>query len=410
LNSGEEKPQCANCERQGEACDYSIRLNWGGRTKRDKITTGSDASSAASGSPYQSTFSFEEDVSPLFPSTPEPPMRPQHARSRSNISPPRSSQFNIDPDLVRMSNSQTPPNVMTGIPFDHTSFYSDEHGLPTSMPFTQSQFQSTFEYPPHSNPGFDSFTYSNAGFSSIAADMPPPRASVDPLAKRHKYSYSVDSPATTTSDAHSPNTGPPTPYSPYPYMAMPLTPSSSVGSEESVLRTAPKQAMSMFQPPDLRRMSVQSLINGLPGDESHHCGPEAEHGRQYPIADSASTTHGYDLGLPDLDTPNNEDFSAIAIFSPQSSAMDLDDDSPYGTVEPRGKDMAFESGGYYAKPVAIRISNSLGPLPPLLMENPMNLLYFHHFLNHTARILVPHDCERNPFRQILPESMYLYIS
>lgn len=36
----------------------------------------------------------------------------------------------------------------------------------------------------------------------------------------------------------------------------------------------------------------------------------------------------------------------------------------------------------------------------------MNLLYFHHFLNHTARILVPHDCERNPFRLILPESTF----
>ncbi|KAL8952223.1 MAG: hypothetical protein Q9183_007402, partial [Haloplaca sp. 2 TL-2023] len=33
----------------------------------------------------------------------------------------------------------------------------------------------------------------------------------------------------------------------------------------------------------------------------------------------------------------------------------------------------------------------------------MNLLYFHHFLNHTARILVPHDCAANPFKNILPQ-------
>lgn len=46
------------------------------------------------------------------------------------------------------------------------------------------------------------------------------------------------------------------------------------------------------------------------------------------------------------------------------------------------------------------------PCTQLLLENPMNLLYFHHFLNHTARILVPHDCERNPFRLILPESTF----
>jgi hypothetical protein len=32
----------------------------------------------------------------------------------------------------------------------------------------------------------------------------------------------------------------------------------------------------------------------------------------------------------------------------------------------------------------------------------MNLLYFHHFIYHTGRILVPHDCPENPFRTVLP--------
>jgi hypothetical protein len=108
--------------------------------------------------------------------------------------------------------------------------------------------------------------------------------------------------------------------------------------------------------------------------------------------------------LPDLDTPKNDDINAIAIFSPPSGTMGLEDENPYGNAEVRGQDMAFEKGGYYTKPVPIKISKSLEPLPQLILENPMNLLYFHHFLNHTARILVPHDCEQNPFRQILPES------
>lgn len=253
----------------------------------------------------------------------------------------------------------------------------------------------------HSTSGFDSFNYRNAAGTSLHAEMPPPQGSLESLAKRHKHTYSADSPATTMSDAYSPNTGPPTPYSPY--MAMPLTPNSSVGTEDPVLRTASKHQTSPYPPPDLRRMSVQSLINEFPGDNRHRYSQEDKHGRQYPIVDLAFTTYGYDLGLPDLDTPNNDDFSAIAVFSPANDTMDFDDETPYGNTEPRGKDMAFESGGYYAKPVAIRISKLLGRLPPLLMENPMNLLYFHHFLNHTARILVPHDCEQNPFRQILPE-------
>ncbi|KAL1646669.1 hypothetical protein SLS61_007743 [Didymella pomorum] len=130
---------------------------------------------------------------------------------------------------------------------------------------------------------------------------------------------------------------------------------------------------------------------------------DGEARRRYPVRDSVSTTYGYDLGLPDFDTPRNKDDSAIAVFSPEIGTRELHSDFPFDDAEPRTRDMAFGKGGYYVKPVPIRIPKSLEPLPPILMENKMNLLYFHHFINHTARILVPHDCEKNPFRQILPE-------
>jgi hypothetical protein len=65
--------------------------------------------------------------------------------------------------------------------------------------------------------------------------------------------------------------------------------------------------------------------------------------------------------------------------------------------------MAFEPTGYYAEPVLIHIPRALEPLPAELMDNQMNLLYFHHFINHTGRILVPHDCPENPFRSVLPQ-------
>jgi hypothetical protein len=208
----------------------------------------------------------------------------------------------------------------------------------------------------------------------------------------------------STSEVFSPNPGPPTPYSPF--IAMPLTPNSSVGSEDAITRTAPKNANSAYQPADLRRLSVQSLLAGPPGDTTQAYSPETPQGRQYPIGDSSTTTYGYDLGYQDLDIPKNDDVNAISIFSPPNDTMDLDYDNEgtYGSAETRAKDIAFEKGGYYAKPVPIKISKALEPLPAILLENRMNLLYFHHFLNHTARILVPHDCEQNPFRQILPES------
>lgn len=220
--------------------------------------------------------------------------------------------------------------------------------------------------------------------------------------KRHKTSHSADSPATTLSDACSPNTGPPTPYNPF--VTLPLTPNSSAGSEDPSVRSSANHHSPAYPPPDLRRLSVQSLVNNTHDSTVPEYNAEGEAKRRYPVMDSVSTTYGYDLGLPDFDTPRNKDDSAIAIFSPEIGTRELYSDFPFDDAEPRTRDMAFGKGGYYVKPVPIRIPKSLEPLPPILMENKMNLLYFHHFINHTARILVPHDCEKNPFRQILPES------
>jgi hypothetical protein len=58
---------------------------------------------------------------------------------------------------------------------------------------------------------------------------------------------------------------------------------------------------------------------------------------------------------------------------------------------------------YYSERVPIEIPNRLFPLPTKLTNNNMNLLYFHHFLNHTARILIPYDCPINPYRTVLPQ-------
>ena len=176
-------------------------------------------------------------------------------------------------------------------------------------------------------------------------------------------------------------------------------------------------------PPDLRRLSVSSLLQDS-GAETKYTHKSAgvedkrSHRREYPIMSSVerTTTYGFDTGAPDLDTAKNDDANAIMIFSPPVSREntlngesrrpsategDFTEELGFGS---RARDMAFEPGGYYAKPVPIKIPQALEPLPSTLLENKMNLLYFHHFLNHTARILVPHDCEQNPFRIILPES------
>ncbi|ORY11400.1 fungal-specific transcription factor domain-domain-containing protein [Clohesyomyces aquaticus] len=428
VKCGEEKPRCTNCERQGETCDYSIRLNWGGRTKRSPEKAGSGTSSATS-SPHMSTFSFDDPVvdSPTFPpAIPDTPVSRtniiQHARSRSANFAPTSDPSTIDPELMRISQPDTEPMLVVGGPFDQSQYLQQNmprNNPPTSTPYDprlhNPQYRGAMDYPSPSASSFDSLNYSNGGFASngaLESPMSPP-SMLPPMRgmgsyhspnNRHQRSQSAESPASSglsVSESYSPHPGPLTPYSPY--VAGPLTPNSSVESEDVVMRNAPPPASTAFPPPDLRRLSVQSLLTGPPGDSPHGCNYENEHGRQYPICDSTTITYGYDRGYPDLDTPKNDDPNAIAIFSPPIGSMGFEDEGSCGDTEVRGKDIAFEKGGYYAKPVAIKIPKSLGALPPLLLENPMNLLYFHHFLNHTARILVPHDCEQNPFRQVLPE-------
>lgn len=283
-----------------------------------------------------------------------------------------------------------------------TPFFQDS--MQASVPHAHSHAQSAFQNQPSTLSGFDVFESSAPGFTPVNTTMPPPQISADSMSRYHGYRTLSESPGATLSESYSPQPGSPTAYSPY--ITVPLTP-KSVGSEGIVLQTTSTPQDSALSPSDPRRVSVQSLVNDFQSQGQYASSNQSESRRQYPIADSASTTYGYDLGLPDLDTPRNDDCSAIATFSPQSHTMEFDDETPHGTMDPGRKVVAFEKGGYYAKPVPIRIPKSLEPLPPLLMENQMNLLYFHHFLNHTARILVPHDCERNPFRHVLPKSEYL---
>lgn len=374
----------------------------------------------------------------------------------------------IDPELMRISQAQSQSIMAVGTTFDQGRFIPQYDTLdpsrrgipsnPTSAPVDSRlqnvQYRGNLDYPSPSTSSFEGLNYSN-GTSFIpnsAVDsprssppMPPPsrgpysydspttgsRAFGELLespghqAKRQKRSHSGDSPnvpsillkqelalekangSLSVTDMYSPNPGPLTPYSPF--MGTPLTPSSSVASEDASIRNAPRPAPAPYAPPpDLRRLSVNSLLTGPPGEAPPGLVSSEVHGRQYPIGDSSYTTYGFDLGYPDLDTPKNDDANAIVILSPPTGSVgfagygqyDASSDFSFGI---RSKDIAFEKGGYYAKPVPIKISKSLEPLPTLLLENSMNLLYFHHFLNHTARILVPHDCEQNPFRNILPK-------
>ncbi|OJD13962.1 hypothetical protein AJ78_05649 [Emergomyces pasteurianus Ep9510] len=62
----------------------------------------------------------------------------------------------------------------------------------------------------------------------------------------------------------------------------------------------------------------------------------------------------------------------------------------------------FLSHHYYTPCVPKTISRYSSSVPSTLLESAVNLLYFHHFINHTGRSLTRHDCPDNPFIHVLP--------
>lgn len=213
--------------------------------------------------------------------------------------------------------------------------------------------------------------------------------------------------------------------------AVALTPTaSSVASEDAHTRNFIKPSSHARQESPDRRLSVSSLLSGPPGGED----PPTDSGGDTIFAGATTTTttstmsshiqsavlsqfinYGVDRGFPDLDLPNNNDAIVLNGLTPalnstnygRLGAEDLAEEQsfPEFGFGLYAVDSAHGIGGYYERPVTVAIPRSLGVLPATLQENPMNLLYFHHFLNHTASILVPHDCSENPFKTILPQSM-----
>lgn len=219
---------------------------------------------------------------------------------------------------------------------------------------------------------------------------------------------------------HSPQFSSHPPYSPSNnYGGFVLTP---VSSSETLLDDAPRAVTKSsvqvpMDSPALRRLSVSSLLSPTGGEEPHQ---DAEPGSVPPTSppvDSqgvAHTIYGLDRGFLDNDWPTNNDAAALNGLTPSLPAVSLyypDDVSQNLQIPPEfgfglhAMNESHSQEGYYARgAVTVSIPTSLGALPDELLNNPMNMLYFHHFLNHTASILVPHDCSENPFKNILPQS------
>lgn len=481
IKCGEEKPQCQNCERAGETCDYSIRLNWDGRNKRKGGTTPEPA--FIINAPLQAP---NPDSTRLT----DPPQRPtlHHSESQGSnrslesieeykrklqFTPDETSNHPYDPSTrpswidPALTNSSTyengrqplpdmpkSPHRLSGVLQNDMSYGPRDTLSPNRMAAPMMGDANNVAYPsPNSN--VNSPSAHHLSMPSMAAgpsrqssqlQMPPPfqspfstfqpfgvsRKALDDINilehghKRMKLSpphdftenvypthssqhglFAAGGEGTSTMTAAQAINARNSPFSNN--IGVPPTPTaSSVTSDDTHHRSMSKTTTVPQESPDLRRLSVKSLLS----DDS-----PADSGNETPYMASTVTTptmdYGIDRGFRDWDIPQNDDSAALDGVSPILSRLQY----IHNEVDPKeedyfppefgfglyGTNSAHEQGGYYATAVTVTIPTALTPLPPILLNNHMNLLYFHHFLNHTARILVPHDCAANPFKSILPQ-------
>ncbi|CAK4012122.1 Serine threonine kinase [Lecanosticta acicola] len=386
VKCGEEKPVCANCAKSGETCDYSIRLNWGGRSRKDKDATPGEAGSftfvatpTSVRSPASNKSSAHDHVFPAqhIATAPARPPSSHPANPPTPEPTPGNDGSALDPRL-RLGH-QGPPSR------------PDEHsvGLPSAgwPAFSSAQHSPapTDRTSPTSVPATDEFSWSPQHRAKRVKLNSSPATQASPVFAVPQYPSQSD---LSPLPAH---------YTPHGISTIVNTPATPGSSANSGSPYPPNHAnLHVHDPPDLRRLSVKSLLSD-PSQESErpHFTRIESHGHR---------TYGYDHGFADLDVPHNDDFNVVLPKSPdlrRPSAAVSEISTSSGEVD--AKQIAFEPGGYYAQPVPIKIPRALEPLPPELLENQMNLLYFHHFINHTGRILVPHDCPENPFRGVLPQ-------
>lgn len=440
IYSGEEKPSCLNCQGQNEPCDYSLRLNWGGRTRRRSSV---DSPGSQSGS-----LSFSFSLSPLglpqeCSTVPAPRFKPTgleentaqdvparallwEAGHAGEISIGRtypSRLHDIQDSATAPDQSLNPPTCTTDrAPVDMDLSREDAPDNPVPNSFgdphyhaplnTGSSISALLNFNLPSGP--DSQPISFIRPSMDVPEYPLNQSSGLPDYQNISGSPPVDMGPTGASDSPSDSHGTLSPRS----LDTSLFTSSTPGDQ--------KESPDMFLPgpfdghpgagPDRVKHARSDSFCARLGNsrvtfDEYRSLTNSEKWHAY--LTSVTDHYGMDCGRPDTDLGNNDDHSAIDIndaLGTVQSQTTSKVSSPETIQTEDGHDSA--SGckyDYYASHVAINIPRYLSPLPPSLVNVPINLMYFHHFLNHTARVLVTHDCGDNPFSSVLPSSKHCFL-
>ncbi|KAJ5820460.1 hypothetical protein N7474_006051 [Penicillium riverlandense] len=428
VKCGEEKPSCLNCQRQGEDCDYSVRLNWGGRTKRSSVDSPNSQSSGHGGSviSFSEPVTFNTTSSAQLPtsvtSIPADVGQPATFASPGAISPGTTASVGIFESPKPPSGSDvTSPSQLelqfTTWPEQSSPLTTSTSSEPLShYPFGQHAFDSvSYTAPADQGSNLRSFSVFNLQPSSVSQPVSFLRGSLEesshppgsPTFQNDNNQFAGDvqiSDFEHGTGYHMPERGGTSQNSPAagelasllssPHgISMPETSTSS----PSAHGLTPTILASSY---DRHRGSIHNSRAPSRNEQAADNSSVAQN-KWKAYLTSVTDNYGLDSGRPDRDLSFNNDHAAIDI----NNALDLTS-SRWRSEDAGSSPQPFshnpDCSGYYVSPVPVNIPRYLSPLPSTLLENPINLMYFHHFINHTSRMLVPHDCEDNPFMSVLP--------
>ncbi|WDK14017.1 cyclophilin type peptidyl-prolyl cis-trans isomerase/CLD [Colletotrichum graminicola] len=362
VKCGEEHPTCINCQKTGEACDYSVRLNWEGRRTKRSLSFGIATETAQSPkAPVQFQPSSFSHTFPISNSVPQ--IRPKPTIRRSQTAPQ-----GVEPGKRKLE----PLGALEDYPnkADPGSF----HAIP------RRQTQTLAPSPMSAQHTVDSFTSMPSSHQTVPEDTGKPliahkrtrslaESSDSGVPRQHSY---ISSPASLTGS--SPPVSRLRSRTGSTSVGSPLTPVSLVLRSEDGTRS-PILSLPSPVSPGSSRLSVNYLLSGS---------PRTPHGRSTSFSLSSGTPlgsettdggadeadeavfYGYDHGIRDTDINHNDDFRAISqttTYVPHDSAFP----SGVHNKAPWRFELAQATSvgdGYYSQPVPIWIPHNLQPLPP----------------------------------------------
>nr|KMM71165.1 hypothetical protein CPAG_07472 [Coccidioides posadasii RMSCC 3488] len=405
---GEEKPVCVNCQRQGDTCDYSIRLNWEGRGKKKSVnpsSTGTTVAKSVATASGGGGGGGGGEVA-MQASASSPSRRP----TAEGVQPNRLVNDKLWGDGVRHAspteNGKSNHSLMPAFSAHHRCHHHLPPRTTTTYPQSASNYTTANSYPSPASvvfPRDDSSTlpqvqlspYPSPSDSAVASpgispfqptstsppftflqttlSSPPvyPRRALTGEshrdAKRIKISpqgfqdLDVMSPGSYSQPGSGPRDSSNTPGG----TLFSSTDSSDTTSEEAY---PPHQQVLGHQDasarPELQRVSVQSLLSHSIADgalppSADICPTTRENSASVIVTGSSETavSFGFDCGRVDLDINRNDDSAAIEykiatlqlacpVTSPTmtSSSTDSERDTKKRVTA------LFTKGGYYARP------------------------------------------------------------